>query len=117
MAIDNNLINDEEIGLFDHRLELYPNGTHDPDMIYPVYRRDFPSAFSPVAFPIVLRHLSCQSCMLANIQLCLELVFKQICCLFLLDAWEVQWFQGVGFPSEDRARRSNASILYYGAGV
>ena len=63
MAIDNNLENNELVGSYHQVLELNSAGTHlDEDAVFPVHRRDFTAANSPVAFPIVFRQLHCDSC-------------------------------------------------------
>jgi hypothetical protein len=65
IAIDNNDMNDEEVGVVHHRLELDQtavNFDQDAEKAMRISRRHFNSAQTPVAFPVILRQLTCDSC-------------------------------------------------------
>jgi hypothetical protein len=103
MSIDNNDKNDEEVGKCHHRhsYDKDGKGRYDKDgrgryeeKIVTIKRKHFSKAKEPVVFPIIFRHLQCNS-----------------------SHWEFKWFHGVGFPTESKGRKSPASIIHFSAAL
>jgi len=95
LAIDNNDMDDEEVGTLHHRLDYLPDVEQSVDhKVFTIKRRHFSRKKQALPFKHVFRHLDCNT-----------------------DARVFRFFAGAGFPSEDSRRAGRATLIHYGTTI